>query len=533
MARYCINCNKKIGFFEEDFDGVCKDCYEKKIEEERIKKIELERKRQKELEEQRIAFEQKRIEEQRLEEQRRIEEQKKLEEQRRIKEEERLRKKEEELQIRKQKRLEKEELRKKRQQEYIEKMKIKRQKEIERQEEKKKKEKKKNQEIKKQKELKKQKINKDLENEKEKINNYLNIIFNNPVILGIYNTIIIELTEYSKNNISEKIMYILKRILLELPDNYDKTDLMKINTKTHMLDILKEVSDNLKENVYLEVDFYRIPYKISYKENIDSVKQIIEILNGKIMYSKYSINNKYNSTLFVMYELCIYLLYNIIYNQEVINFKKNEDFYNIYKKLSSTVNNDEYIINKLYDMYKNLFKNIFKKNLSKEELRYVYYMINSENRLNVAKENFLKNEQIKIDKIEIKQLLKIIRKIEKTTYIENVKKINVDELTYIIFCTFGELKNDEKILILENMQKIYNTLSQDLKKRELLKEKERILNGDMSKEIELQKLELDFSNIQNGYEFEEYVANLYKKLGYTIEEVTKKSGDQRCRCYCA
>ena len=52
----------------------------------------------------------------------------------------------------------------------------------------------------------------------------------------------------------------------------------------------------------------------------------------------------------------------------------------------------------------------------------------------------------------------------------------------------------------------------------------------MSKEIELQKLELDFLNIQNGYEFEEYVANLYKKLGYTIEKVTKKSGDQRSRC---
>lgn len=78
------------------------------------------------------------------------------------------------------------------------------------------------------------------------------------------------------------------------------------------------------------------------------------------------------------------------------------------------------------------------------------------------------------------------------------------------------------------MQKIYNKLEKDLEKQEILKEKERILNGDMSKEKELQKLELDFSNIQNGYEFEEYVANLYRKLGYTIGEVTKKSGDQRC-----
>ena len=210
MARFCKQCNRKFGFFEEDFDGICIECYEKNQEEERIRIIEQERKRKKELEAQRIAYEQKILEEKKLEEQKRSEEQKRLEEQKRIKEnEERLRKKEEELQLRIQKRLEKEELRKKRQQEYIEKMQLKRQMEIEKQEEKKKKEKIKIQEIKKQKELKKEKIQKELELEKEKINTYLDIIFNNPVILSIYNEIIIDLTEYSKNNVSEKIVYIL------------------------------------------------------------------------------------------------------------------------------------------------------------------------------------------------------------------------------------------------------------------------------------------------------------------------------------
>ena len=42
----------------------------------------------------------------------------------------------------------------------------------------------------------------------------------------------------------------------------------------------------------------------------------------------------------------------------------------------------------------------------------------------------------------------------------------------------------------------------------------------------MKKLSLDINNIENGFAFEEYVANLYKNLGYTIEEVTKKSGDQ-------
>ena len=63
MARFCKQCNRKFGFFEEDFDGICIECYEKNQEEERIRIIEQERKRKKELEAQRIAYEQKILEE--------------------------------------------------------------------------------------------------------------------------------------------------------------------------------------------------------------------------------------------------------------------------------------------------------------------------------------------------------------------------------------------------------------------------------------------------------------------------------------
>lgn len=30
MAKFCSKCNKKFRFFEEDFDGLCRGCYEKK-----------------------------------------------------------------------------------------------------------------------------------------------------------------------------------------------------------------------------------------------------------------------------------------------------------------------------------------------------------------------------------------------------------------------------------------------------------------------------------------------------------------------
>ena len=35
MARYCNKCERKMGFFEQNFDGMCKECYNISIEEER------------------------------------------------------------------------------------------------------------------------------------------------------------------------------------------------------------------------------------------------------------------------------------------------------------------------------------------------------------------------------------------------------------------------------------------------------------------------------------------------------------------
>ena len=82
--------------------------------------------------------------------------------------------------------------------------------------------------------------------------------------------------------------------------------------------------------------------------------------------------------------------------------------------------------------------------------------------------------------------------------------------------------------MIDTLETLNNKYSSQFELEEAQKERDRILNGDMSKEIELQ--ELEYSNIENGYEFEVYVANLYKKLGYTIKEITKKSKDYRSRC---
>ena len=31
MARFCSKCKKKFKFFEKDFNGICKNCYEENL----------------------------------------------------------------------------------------------------------------------------------------------------------------------------------------------------------------------------------------------------------------------------------------------------------------------------------------------------------------------------------------------------------------------------------------------------------------------------------------------------------------------
>lgn len=44
MDRFYSQCNKKIGLVEDNFDGICKKCYERN-QEERMRRIEQERKK--------------------------------------------------------------------------------------------------------------------------------------------------------------------------------------------------------------------------------------------------------------------------------------------------------------------------------------------------------------------------------------------------------------------------------------------------------------------------------------------------------
>lgn len=496
MARYCSKCNRKFGFFEEDFDGMCKNCYDEVQRQEKIRKQEEVKKRQRQLEEERKKIKEK-------EENRRREEQKKLEEKR------------------------------------------------------------KNEEIKKQKE----KL--ELE-EKTKyictiISKYDNFVIAVANTLEVVSVGLKELLEFGeklcfdiktcegesiytdlKNKTIDWNTKMFQSVISSLPLQVEYEDVEKLYTLENFKKFVFNFNDTLKikkENIeqynilkfslykeeILANDFINIEKSLAnYNNSLDS---IIHSANMSFNYefAKQCEENKKLNALNFVYSLYVSLIYELlVFDKNIEILKSDEELNTIFKNLIKSQSNKDYIANKLYELCSNLYKDKFIGMQSKKTFEIIttilikkaisdkldesiktYYEITKENEKNIKYEQL--SEEINKDvfkTIEIHFLKSISTNIE---FEEFIKKI---------------------CFLFETAKSDYDLAIQKMNERIAEKEKERLLNGDFSKEIEIQKQEVEYSNVQNGYEFEEYVANLYRKLGYTIEKVTKKSGDQRCRCHC-
>ena len=487
---------------------------EKRRKEERIKRMEEER-----VKKEKIA----------VEEERKLKEKKELERLKRI----------EERKVREQKKLE----------EYRKQQEIKQKKELER--------KKIEQEQKRQKELEKQKKIKQLEEERKKkqelVEEYKSKIIKNPSILKIYKSIIENNEKFIEKEFNEFLQYykirkkykfkdILWSFIIEIlicNDNNGKKDIEKIALNIMELDFLKrqhhiciinafagttalsrkDISNNIfnyyankiQDNEYIEI--YLQKKKEIERENKKSKQDLdVRINESKLV----------TLPLSLIYYLAMLLVYNLKLCDSIEEFNNNEELRTMYKNLESVTKDIAYIKTKLYPIYKKFYINSFNQNLSDNDFGIIIAM--NTDRIEDLSE-------IKLKQIKSKRAL--INMVSKS--LGEVTKANEDK--HIIYiCKILEEQNDieNKVIydIITNIDDTLKSVTEITKLNTADKEKERILKGDFTKEIEFERLSFDIKNITNGYEFEEYVANLYKKLGYTIEEVTKKSGDQRCRCNC-
>lgn len=469
MARYCNQCNKKFGFFEEDFDGMCRNCYDEFQRQEEIRKQEETRKRQKQLEEER---------------QKQIQQQKQIQENK----------------------------------------------------------------------------NKEL---KEKENYIKSLIMKYPRFTVVSSGILqemfnaIENFKYNTDSMSLKninLENILSYVIGKLPLNPTYKDVENINTYKDLIDLInefnsifnidktvlqefyKEKSNNqirdlytYKETLFVDLGTLEPLYKFTLQLLDNSIYQC-EMNGGEIMLNfakKCQVEKKIESISYI-YQYIMSLLYGLLFYAPVVEIIENDkELYVIFANLVNNKMDKEYISKKLFEMYENIYKSKFPMTLYQEDFNIVtviliskicdfskdnlkeYYTIDENKKINIKFENI----PLEADELLFKDIVLdfIQNSINDIDFSQFIKLLSVFELTSKTFYDMAVSKR--KQLIAEQ-------------------EKERLLNGDMSKEIEMKKQAVEYSNVQNGYEFEEYVANLYKKLGYRIEEVTKKSGDQRCRCHC-
>lgn len=517
MARYCSQCNRKIGFFEEDFDGMCKSCFEEKQKQEELRRQEEIRKKQEEFKRQE-ELRKKELEERK--ELARIEKQKeKEEEQRRLEEEKR---KQEEKML-----------------------------------------------------------------QEKKYNDFRNKYMNNANALQFYSNLIEKLKSHlfydmfktkdeHINYIEDGIILFIKGIICMLPKDFKLRDLEKIDSTQKCLDIIDKNKDILNIGEYLpQIYNYNKDTKESpivecfdealYINDMDFLENdIIEKENHRESMRKYYEYAPFGAWLFTEYELIYYwaltFIYNIVLLQYLEKFKKSE-LNEIYCKLNENIEDLVYINDKIYELYIQLYKSLFDIQFSRQHMSNLILCYTRENISNIIKNYFelalneknldeiiqkFDNSMTIIDKFSV-ICENVLNTEDFKTYFANefpqLEEGIIKEQTY--FCIINiilnkfNLFNSIDVLSNDNLKKlkditinIVENIVQEKQFDDAKKERDRILKGDFSKEIEIQKQEVEYSNVRNGYEFEEYVANLYKKLGYTIEEVTKKSGDQRCRCHC-
>lgn len=236
---------------------------------------------------------------------------------------------------------------------------------------------------------------------------------------------------------------------------------------------------------------------------------------------------------FAIYHITFMLLYATKFCDYFNDFEANEELSSMHINLLKQDVDIKYIIEKLYNIYENCYISTFDKKLDKDEFKILLILEEDNIHLKSTVDSLTKYFipiKSKIQNGNIDEYYKEID-INGVNNVLNESKSNKSVLLCLtLFYILDDIQYEQLLEYVFNANKIYNNLEKTTNEIQAQKDKERFLNGDFSKEVEMQKQEVEYSNVQNGYEFEEYVANLYRKLGYTIEEVTKKSGDQRCRC---
>ena len=227
-------------------------------------------------------------------------------------------------------------------------------------------------------------------------------------------------------------------------------------------------------------------------------RNVTEIIQGDIktivnnLRESYSVDD--NDILDKVYPIYIEYKEDDLQTLEKIEFK---GVLNIY------LNNDDNGLDRFFKIYEESLE-IFSKEVQENSLNLTEsienMLINMDVGLYFNRDMIIQNQERYYYEIFVNDLMYYLYRIIPTKHIETA---------------FG---NDFKNMLVD-------TLYEKDRKEHVRLERDRLLKGDLSKEVDYYNDKLSFDSITTGYDFEEYLKTIFDKHGYYVE-VTKRSCDQ-------
>ena len=363
----------------------------------------------------------------------------------------------------------------------------------------------------KQKEIKQLKLEEQKRNEKIRNEIVLKLI-KNPNACLIYRDIIKE---------NEKINKIIDK--LELKDNFEKLlwlTLIRIYENKNMPDRNERCYNiNCYKDTNILKDKYINEYILNYFSKNKQNKDYYEVFEKKEKELDKEMKNKklssYARSTSVLYyvEFFAKIILRCIELISVIEiFEEEKELDKMYKNLITVTDDVKYITEKIYPIYKKCYASKLEVKVSKVDLEIVLYLkrkLADEIEIEITQ----KNKRQAVIKVMMDNYGKVLKKEEDKFIYVLIKLISYQNSKEI----------DEYINILKKVDEIIEKVNEKIVLEEAEQEKERILSGDLRKEVTLNRLKMTYASVTSPAEFEQYVADLYERLGYTIDEVVDKN----------
>lgn len=249
---------------------------------------------------------------------------------------------------------------------------------------------------------------------------------------------------------------------------------------------------------------------------------------------------KYNTVLYLLWDILYVDIFirAVILSRNIHKFISNDELYKMFTNLKeNTKYTIEEISKKLFPIYKQHYTEVFKEKFNEGTFQSLITMIDSYVNLdiNVEKLDLLYESEINEFKKD-KKFKALLKRIDNKIFFDKFNinyNINSDDINnsytqlyhYILKKTGKDISSDTFFNFVMDKYNYVEFLKSKQESEEAELERERLLNGDFTKEKKIEIDKLTFDNISNGYEFEYYLKNIFERLDYSVE-VTKSSGDQ-------